>query len=352
TAGLTFNVISDSTPLVVIETYPENFATNVSTSVQIEITFSQALFVGSMGYPINFMIFSFPYFPTGPNVVSMSPDNRTVYIDAQLADNTTQKLLITSALATTGAVLEEPEFLVFSTGPEVSSGNITGQAWLPTGIDIDFEQSGDPLVFLTNQYLLVSELEAISSFEELLNVTPVMAGITPIDLISNVYSFYFLDDGYYFVYGLFFATLQSGDEVVIYGYYDQGADGQPDGVTIIDGELIADIDFEYYLPSNTIESDERLSTFRDDLRQNYPNPFYQSTTIAFSLAQDSPVSLEIYNPAGQSVRLLIDEPMSSGLHRLAWDGNNDQGQPVSSGIYFYQLQTGAHKLSKKLLLLR
>ncbi len=88
------------------------------------------------------------------------------------------------------------------------------------------------------------------------------------------------------------------------------------------------------------------------LSQNYPNPFNASTQINFRLMKSSDVKLEIYNILGQKVRSVIDENMASGEHHVIWDGRNDSGEPVSSGIYFYRLQTNFGVISRKMTILK
>lgn len=70
---------------------------------------------------------------------------------------------------------------------------------------------------------------------------------------------------------------------------------------------------------------------------NYPDPFYLQTTIRYSLAEDSKVTLRVYNIVGQQVRMLVDEFQRSGIHRVIWDGRGKSGERVPSGIYFYRL---------------
>jgi parallel beta-helix repeat protein len=86
------------------------------------------------------------------------------------------------------------------------------------------------------------------------------------------------------------------------------------------------------------------------LLQNYPNPFNPETYISFALPVASPVSLKIYNVAGQLVKSLADgEQMSAGLHMVRWDGTNQTGDKVSSGIYFYKMNAGDFQATKKMV---
>ncbi len=86
--------------------------------------------------------------------------------------------------------------------------------------------------------------------------------------------------------------------------------------------------------------------------QNYPNPFNPATEIRYALPEPAKVKLIIYNALGQKVRTLIAATRPAGWHTATWDGTNDAGQPVSSGIYLYRLSTPAHSAVQKMILLR
>lgn len=83
------------------------------------------------------------------------------------------------------------------------------------------------------------------------------------------------------------------------------------------------------------------------LEQNYPNPFNPSTTIEFSIPGNEHVTLSIYDVSGKHVETIVSGQLSAGAHRVSW---NPEGLP--SGIYFYQLRTGAFSAARKLMLLR
>lgn len=94
-----------------------------------------------------------------------------------------------------------------------------------------------------------------------------------------------------------------------------------------------------------------------ELDQNYPNPFNPSTTIRFSLPSQSnadylPTTLRIYNVLGRMVRTLVDEPMAAGTHDVIWDGKDEQGNQVASGIYFYKLRSGDYEDTKKMVMMK
>jgi hypothetical protein len=88
------------------------------------------------------------------------------------------------------------------------------------------------------------------------------------------------------------------------------------------------------------------------LGQNYPNPFNPTTTIGLALPSESRVSLKIYNIMGQVVRTLKDEIMPAGYHEVVWNGTNQNGNRVSSGVYFYKLETDKFSETKKMIMLK
>ncbi|MCF7793892.1 MAG: T9SS type A sorting domain-containing protein [Candidatus Cloacimonetes bacterium] len=85
---------------------------------------------------------------------------------------------------------------------------------------------------------------------------------------------------------------------------------------------------------------------------NYPNPFNPVTNILFSLSIEQEIELEIYNMKGQLVRNLVQGQFTAGNHSITWDGKDDSGKSVSSGLYFYKLIATDQVISKKMLLLK
>jgi FlgD Ig-like domain len=90
----------------------------------------------------------------------------------------------------------------------------------------------------------------------------------------------------------------------------------------------------------------------NSLSQNYPNPFNPQTTIAFSVKERGRVRLAVYDVSGALVRTLANEDFAAGLHTATWDGRNDAGQPVASGVYFYKLIAGDFSHTRKMVLLK
>jgi hypothetical protein len=88
------------------------------------------------------------------------------------------------------------------------------------------------------------------------------------------------------------------------------------------------------------------------LMQNFPNPFNPETTVKYNLAETADVHLQIYNIVGQVVRTLVADRQAAGRYQVRWDGMDDRGAAVSSGIYFYQITAGKFQDVKRLMLLK
>ncbi|MCJ7496531.1 MAG: T9SS type A sorting domain-containing protein [candidate division Zixibacteria bacterium] len=88
------------------------------------------------------------------------------------------------------------------------------------------------------------------------------------------------------------------------------------------------------------------------LSHNYPNPFNSITNIGYMLPADTYVKLTIYNIVGQKVRTLIDGEETAGYKNVIWDGKNDNGEEVCSGIYFYLINAGSFAKASKMSLLK
>jgi agmatine deiminase len=96
--------------------------------------------------------------------------------------------------------------------------------------------------------------------------------------------------------------------------------------------------------------DKKVKTFV--LEQNYPNPFNPKTIIRYTLAERTPVTIKIFDINGREVKTLVRETFAAGEYSVTWDGANDQGIPISSGVYLYRIQAGNYTESKKMILMR
>jgi glycosidase len=99
-----------------------------------------------------------------------------------------------------------------------------------------------------------------------------------------------------------------------------------------------------------IDEDKIVKDFL--LEQNYPNPFNPSTEIKFHIARQSFVSLKIYDLLGREIETLVSEELDNGVYIVDWNGDNNFGEKVSSGIYFYRIEAGSYINSRKMLLLK
>ena len=104
--------------------------------------------------------------------------------------------------------------------------------------------------------------------------------------------------------------------------------------------------------NNTSGEDNQATPPIFNLRQNYPNPFRAKTSIEFSLSKTGQADLTIYNAKGETVRKLLNNEAKSGVYKLEFNGLNNAGQALPSGIYYYRLVSGGKTLTRKLLLLK
>jgi hypothetical protein len=102
---------------------------------------------------------------------------------------------------------------------------------------------------------------------------------------------------------------------------------------------------ENTLPIATLSS-------KTELLDNYPNPFNPATTFRYALSEDTHVTLKVYNTLGQLVATVVDGVQLAGNHSAAWDGSNEFGKRVASGIYIYRMTAGAFTETKRMLLIK
>jgi hypothetical protein len=88
------------------------------------------------------------------------------------------------------------------------------------------------------------------------------------------------------------------------------------------------------------------------LMQNYPNPFNPTTAIQYQLPKGGMVTLEVYNFIGQRVKRLVNHNQTAGIHQQGWDGRNDDGEMMPTGVYFYRLRSGDFSATRKMLLMQ
>ena len=104
-------------------------------------------------------------------------------------------------------------------------------------------------------------------------------------------------------------------------------------------------------PTTTVPNNE-VPVFSTQLGKNYPNPFNPSTTISFSLEKAGNARLDIYNVKGQLIKTLLNKSVAQGYHTISWNGTDNEGQNVSSGLYLYKLTTDNFSSMKKMIMVK
>lgn len=111
-------------------------------------------------------------------------------------------------------------------------------------------------------------------------------------------------------------------------------------------------------PSNSVvvevvSTDSNVAEpFTTKLSRNYPNPFNPTTTISFTTAHEGLVSLEVFNARGQKVITLVNDHLSAGEHKVVWNGRDNSNREVSSGIYFYRMESGTYSAIERMVLIK
>jgi hypothetical protein len=139
-----------------------------------------------------------------------------------------------------------------------------------------------------------------------------------------------------------------------------GENLEPSAQQYVDKTVKPGVEYEYALGivfegNSEIRSHwARITSAAPDLalHQNHPNPFNPTTKIGFSIPRKTLVRITIYDAAGRRIRLLVDSAYPAGLHSVQWDGCDDAGRKVSSGVYFYNLEANLTQLSRKMILLK
>jgi len=107
-----------------------------------------------------------------------------------------------------------------------------------------------------------------------------------------------------------------------------------------------------FVNSTGVEESKSKITADFKISQNHPNPFNVSTTIEYELNTDAMTELVIYNTSGQSVKTLVKQYRTPGKYSVRWDGNNNEGQRVSNGVYFYALKVDDDVIYRKMMIMR
>jgi hypothetical protein len=141
---------------------------------------------------------------------------------------------------------------------------------------------------------------------------------------------------------------------VFYGAHIDAADWNADGnIDILVGDYYGyNMVFINTKTGSNIKNPTQKKPVDCSLSQNYPNPFNPETEIRFKLTESQHVQLQIFNTLGREIRTFIQSKFSAGEHSIYWGGTDNNGNPVPSGIYLYQLKVDNFVQSKKMSLLR
>jgi len=162
--------------------------------------------------------------------------------------------------------------------------------------------------------------------EEVFTDTTDEAGFFSIPVVSGAYTLTIYKEG-------------ASDNGTPYGVYTAG-------ITVSDDENLGIIDM-----TSLSDIDNALPVVTA-LKGNYPNPFNPSTTIAFDLAREGYVNIEIYNIKGQKVKTVVSGNYTAGQHKIVWNGDDFSGRSVGSGVYFYRMTTSGYVKTQKMLMMK
>ncbi len=118
----------------------------------------------------------------------------------------------------------------------------------------------------------------------------------------------------------------------------------------INNDFVIDFKFELAAESNNAAPVDNHDVVFDI--SNAPNPFNPVTAINFSLAKSEVVNIGIYNILGRNIKMLVNEQLQAGNHSVIWNGDNESGSKVASGIYFYRIVAGEFNKTKKMVLMK
>jgi len=146
----------------------------------------------------------------------------------------------------------------------------------------------------------------------------------------------------------------TGWQLVIFDLAVDPVVGWVNGNGVLDGPNVSLDSFQIMKAEATAVEPQSISEVPSQysLSQNYPNPFNAETRIQFAIQEAGHVSLKVYNVTGQLVRELVDETMPAGSHSTVWNGRDETGQALASGVYFCRMVSGSYAESIKMSFLR
>lgn len=133
-----------------------------------------------------------------------------------------------------------------------------------------------------------------------------------------------------------------------------GNGGNLSGARGFSGKIDKVLVYNNFEGQNTtgVKDENNIIPKKFELLQNYPNPFNPTTTIKFGVAKAGQVQIIVYDMLGRKVKTLFNEDTHVGFHSVVWNGTNDYGNKVATGLYFYQLTAGSVQITHKMILLK
>jgi hypothetical protein len=135
-------------------------------------------------------------------------------------------------------------------------------------------------------------------------------------------------------------------------YTIRGTDNSIGSAVLYVSSFVQDLYFDASSFTAVDDEVEDKPIRRFSLDQNYPNPFNPTTKIEFVLSKSGQVKIEIFNILGEKIKTLVDQYLKAGHQTVEWDGKDELGEEVASGVYFYRLQTKDFTQTKKMVLIR
>ena len=112
------------------------------------------------------------------------------------------------------------------------------------------------------------------------------------------------------------------------------------------------VDLQLTVETANVGVDQSTIPLVFSLGQNYPNPFNPITQIKYGLPEDAMVNITLYDIMGRTIHTLVKSRQTAGYRSIQWNGTNDKGKSVSAGMYFYSIQAGEFRQTKKMVLLK
>ncbi|MGB2698725.1 MAG: FlgD immunoglobulin-like domain containing protein, partial [Candidatus Zixiibacteriota bacterium] len=229
-----------------------------------------------------------------------------------------------------------------------------GAAWQVFPSQSEDVSVGNPIYASNNDYIIAFDFVDNSSGQSyVLGANLETSKVGTITNISNSWD-------------LGFPSYSNDDSKIVYQYHDgwqytiRTVELQNDKISGAGGDYVLAIDGMYPVWFTIGERPVEVEEQEEDqelpseivLKQNYPNPFNAETVIEYRLPKPTKVKVNVYNVLGQRVTTLIDQVQPAGYHKTSWDGTNKSGITVSSGVYFYEIQTSEFSECRKMVLLR